>query len=92
MGTELTILLAGVGGKSFLVLKLSETAIKILEKEEVNGHNFLKTTKEELRSYGIVDGPASRLADFAKELDKCKLMSFSLYRSLKDLSEKKGVF
>lgn len=32
-------------------------------------------------------GPASDLADFAKELGKRKLKSFSSYRSLKDLSE-----
>jgi hypothetical protein len=32
-------------------------------------------------------GPAIRLADFAKELGKCKLKPFFLYRNLKDLSE-----
>ncbi|CAG8738919.1 16948_t:CDS:2, partial [Gigaspora rosea] len=54
-------------------LDLSETAIKILKKEEINGCDFLKITKEELRSYGIPGGPTSRLSDFAKELSKRKL-------------------
>ena len=48
-------------------LGLSETAIKILEKEELTGRAFLKTTKEEFRSIGLGLGPASDLADFAKE-------------------------
>src|SRR4051794_35675771 len=48
-------------------LELSETAIKILEKEEVNGRDFLKVTEEKLRSYGMAGGPAMRLANFAKE-------------------------
>jgi len=67
-------------------LELSETAIKILEKEEVNGHAFLKIIEEKLRSYGMPGGPATNLADFAKELGKRKLKSFSLYRSLKVIS------
>jgi len=36
---------------------------------------------------GLESGLATRLADFAKELGKCKLKSCSSYRSLKDLSE-----
>ena len=32
-------------------------------------------------------GPASDLADFAKELGKRKLKSFSSYKTLKDLSD-----
>ena len=68
-------------------LELSETAIKILEKEEITGRAFLKITKEELRSYGMPGGPASDLVDFAKELGKRKLKSFSSYKTLKDLSD-----
>jgi hypothetical protein len=68
-------------------LELSETAIKILEKEEITGRAFLKITKEELRSYGMPGGPASDLADFAKELGKRKLKSFSSYKTLKELGE-----
>ncbi|CAG8820232.1 3821_t:CDS:2, partial [Gigaspora margarita] len=49
-------------------LDLSETAIKILEKEEINGRDFLKISEEKLRSIGMVLGPASRLSDFAKDL------------------------
>ena len=37
-------------------LKLSETAIKILEKEEITGRAFLKITEEKLRSYGMPGG------------------------------------
>ena len=68
-------------------LKLSEMAIKILEKEEITGRAFLKITEEKLRSIGLGLGPASDLADFAKELGKRKLKSFSSYKTLKDLSD-----
>ncbi|CAG8641525.1 26894_t:CDS:2 [Dentiscutata erythropus] len=34
-------------------LNLSETVIKILEKEEINGYAFLKITEEKLHNYGI---------------------------------------
>src|SRR5205085_8363334 len=54
-------------------LGLSETAIKILEKEEVEGQDFLKLTEEKFRSYGMPGGPALRLADFAKECKDKKL-------------------
>ena len=37
-------------------LELSETAIKILEKEEITGRAFLKITEEKLRSYGMPGG------------------------------------
>src|SRR6266542_5340568 len=60
-------------------LGLSETAIKILEKEEVEGQDFLKLTEEKVRSYGMSSGPALRLADSAKECKDKKLRSFSLY-------------
>ncbi|CAG8800510.1 1315_t:CDS:2, partial [Gigaspora margarita] len=69
-------------------LDLSETAIKILEKEEINGRDFLKITKEELRSYEMPGGPASRLADFAKDLSKRKLRAYSSYKSLKEVLRK----
>jgi hypothetical protein len=68
-------------------LELSERVFEILEKEEINGRDFLKTSKEEFLSYGMPGGPAKRLADFAKELGKRKLKAFSSYKSLKDLSE-----
>ncbi|GBB85886.1 hypothetical protein RclHR1_01840047 [Rhizophagus clarus] len=68
-------------------LELSETAIKILEKEEVNGWNFLKVTEEKLRSYGMAGGPATRLADFAKECKEKKLRSFSSYKTKADLEK-----
>ena len=69
-------------------LDLSEKVFEILEKEEVNGSDFLKISKEELRSYGMPGGPATRLADFAKECEKKKKRAFSSYRSLEDRSLK----
>src|ERR1043165_2783285 len=72
-------------------LELSGTAIKILEKEEVNGRDFLKTTKEEFLSYGMPGGPAKRLADFAKECKEKKKRAFSTYRSLKEVLTKYGI-
>ena len=66
-------------------LELSEKVFKILEKQEVNGRDFLKTTKEEFLSYGMPGGPAKRLADFAKKCKDKKLKAFSSYRSLKEV-------
>ncbi|GBB92672.1 hypothetical protein RclHR1_02040034 [Rhizophagus clarus] len=68
-------------------LELSETAIKILEKEEVNGRDFLKVTEEKLHSYGMAGGYATRLADFAKECKEKKLRSFSSYKTKADLEK-----
>ncbi|CAG8651475.1 6136_t:CDS:2 [Paraglomus brasilianum] len=64
-------------------LARSETAIKILEKEEITGSAFLEMTEEKFRSLGMPAGPASDLADFAKELGKHKLKSFSFYKPRK---------
>ncbi|PKC63927.1 hypothetical protein RhiirA1_537427 [Rhizophagus irregularis] len=68
-------------------LGLSENAIKILEKEEIDGQAFLKLGKEEFRSIGLGLGPAVKLADFAKECKDKKLRSFSLYKTKKELGE-----
>ena len=68
-------------------LGLSETAIKILEKEEIDGCAFLKLTKDEFRSVSLGLGPAIKLADFAKECKEKKLRSFFSYKTKKDLSE-----
>ncbi|GES98287.1 hypothetical protein GLOIN_2v1869616 [Rhizophagus clarus] len=72
-------------------LELSEKVFEILEKQEVNGRDFLKTTKEEFLSYGMPGGPAKRLADFAKECKEKKLRAFSTYRSLKEVLAKYGI-
>ena len=51
-------------------LKLDEDDIKILRKEKIAGLDFLNTTKEEFRSYGMKAGPAKRLAEFIKGLSQ----------------------
>ena len=48
-------------------LGLSETAIKILEKEEVEGQDFFDLTQEELEKWEMPGEPAKRLVKFAKE-------------------------
>jgi hypothetical protein len=68
-------------------LELSETAIKILEKEELNGGDFFDLTQEELERHGMKLGPAKRLVKFAKECKEKKLRSFSSYKTKKDLKE-----
>src|SRR4051794_31088032 len=73
-------------------LELSETAIKILEKEEVNDWDFLKVTEEKLRSYGMAGGLATRLADFAKKCKEKKLKSFSSYKTKADLEKILGKY
>ncbi|PKK58612.1 hypothetical protein RhiirC2_325011 [Rhizophagus irregularis] len=72
-------------------LELSEKVFEILEKEEVNGRDFLKATKQDFRDYGMNGGPASRLADFAKECKEKKKRAFSSYRSLEEVLEKYGI-
>src|SRR4051794_9218093 len=75
-------------------LELSETVIKILEKEELNGGNLFDLTEERLRSVSLGLGPAMRLVKFAKECKDKKLRSFSSYKTKKELSkmlEKYGI-
>ena len=57
-------------------LQLNETHFEILRNEEIAGRDFLKLTEEKLRSYGMKGGPASRIADFAKEVKEKKLMAY----------------
>ncbi|EXX72513.1 hypothetical protein RirG_068650 [Rhizophagus irregularis DAOM 197198w] len=68
-------------------LELSETAIKILEKEELNGGDLFDLTEEWLRSVGLGLGPAMRLVKFVKECKDKKLRSFSSYKTKKELGE-----
>ncbi|CAG8461888.1 12618_t:CDS:2 [Ambispora gerdemannii] len=65
-------------------LELSDKVFKILEREEVNGHDFLKITEKKLEKWDIL--VVLRL-DFAKELKEKKLRSFSSYKTKKDLRE-----
>jgi hypothetical protein len=67
-------------------LKLDEDDIKILRKEKIAGPDFLNTTKEEFRSYGIKAGPAKRLAEFIESLSQ-KLQNYSSLKTLDDLKE-----
>ncbi len=68
-------------------LGLSETAIKILEKEELNSGDLFDLTEEKLEKWGMPGGPAMRLVKFAKECKDKKLRSFSSYKTKKDLRE-----
>ena len=68
-------------------LGLSETAIKNLENEEVNGGDFLDFTEQKFRDCGLKVGPATRLVKFAKECKDKKLRSFSSYKTKADLKK-----
>ncbi|CAB4434033.1 unnamed protein product [Rhizophagus irregularis] len=68
-------------------LELDDDDLEIIRKEKVNGRDFLKLTEEKLERHGMKLGPASRLADFAKECKERKKRSFSSYKILKDLKE-----
>ncbi|PKC63458.1 hypothetical protein RhiirA1_463717 [Rhizophagus irregularis] len=68
-------------------LELDDDDLEIIRKEKVNGRDFLKLTEEKLERHGMKMGPASRLADFAKECKERKKRSFSSYKTLKDLKE-----
>ena len=69
-------------------LGLSETALKILEEEEIDGRAFLKMTEQRFRDYGMKGGPAVKLVEFAKECKDKKLRAFSSYRNLKEVLTK----
>lgn len=56
-------------------MALDDDDLKIIEKEKITGRAFLKITEEKLRSISLGLGPASDLADFAKELGMRKLRS-----------------
>ncbi|PKK59342.1 hypothetical protein RhiirC2_857384, partial [Rhizophagus irregularis] len=68
-------------------LELEPEDYDIIEKERINGRDFLKATKQDFRDYGMKGGPASRLADFAKECKEKKKRAFSSYKTKKDLKE-----
>ena len=56
-------------------LEFSETAIKILEKEELNGGDFFDMTEEKYMQDSLARGPAMRLVKFAKKCKDKKLRS-----------------
>jgi hypothetical protein len=68
-------------------LELSETAVKILEKEEITGQDFFDLTEEKLEKWKMSGGPAMRLVKFAKKCKDKKLRSFFSYKTKKDLKE-----
>ncbi|CAJ0832144.1 5833_t:CDS:2 [Entrophospora sp. SA101] len=72
-------------------LDLVQEDYDIIKKERINGRDFLKISKKDLRSYGMPGGPATRLAEFAKECKEKKKKVFSSYKSLKDVLEKYGI-
>ncbi|RIA83747.1 hypothetical protein C1645_742839 [Glomus cerebriforme] len=72
-------------------LGLSETALKILEEEEINGSNFLDMTKQDFQEYDMKGGSAMTLVKFAKDCKEKKLKTFSSYRSLKEVLKKYNI-
>ena len=71
-------------------LGLSESALKILENEEIRGSNFLDMTEQKFRDCGLKIGPAVTLAKFAKDCKEKKLRSFSSYLSLSEVLAEYG--
>ena len=72
-------------------LGLDDDDLEIIRKQKIMGRDFLKTSKEEFERYGMLGGPAKRLAEFAKECKEKKKRSFSSYRSLKEVLAKYGI-
>ncbi|RHZ67210.1 hypothetical protein Glove_302g53 [Diversispora epigaea] len=56
-------------------LDLKESHFKIFRQQEISGFDFLETTEEKFRSYGLKGGPATRLAKFIEGLGQ-KLQLF----------------
>ncbi|GBC09821.1 hypothetical protein RclHR1_09140001 [Rhizophagus clarus] len=54
-------------------LDLIQDDYDIIRNERVSGRDFLKITEKKLINYGMKGGPASRLAEFAKELTERQL-------------------
>ncbi|CAG8626396.1 10682_t:CDS:2 [Dentiscutata erythropus] len=54
-------------------LELDDDDLEIIKKRKMASHDFLKKTKEKFMKDGLESGPASRLADFAKELEDVKI-------------------
>ncbi|CAG8726807.1 41796_t:CDS:2, partial [Gigaspora margarita] len=67
-------------------LKLNEDDIKILCKEKISSHSFLKLTKEKLERYGMKEGPTTVLIEFIESLSQ-KLRSYFSLKTLDDLKE-----
>ena len=64
-------------------LELSKTAIKILEKEELNSGNLFDMTEEKYMQDSLTRRPAMRLVKFAKECKEKKKRAFSTYYLIK---------
>ncbi|CAG8496307.1 860_t:CDS:2 [Paraglomus occultum] len=65
-------------------LHLKDSHFKIIRQEEISGFDFLETTKEKFRSYGLKAGPAKRLAAFVENLEQ-KMRSSSSHKTLDEL-------
>jgi hypothetical protein len=69
-------------------LGIDDEDLEIIRKRKINGRAFLKTSKEDFEHYGLEGGPATNLADFAKECKDKKLKAFSSYKSLSEVLAK----
>src|ERR1051325_2568438 len=72
-------------------LGLDDDDLEIFRKQKITGRAFLKTSKEEFERYGMLGGPATVLADFAKECKDKKLKAFSSYLSLSEVLAEYGL-
>jgi hypothetical protein len=72
-------------------LGLDDDDLEIIRKQKITGRAFLKTSKEEFERYGMLGGPATVLADFAKECKEKKLRAFSSYLSLSEVLMEYGL-
>jgi hypothetical protein len=59
--------------KELINFLCEEQDLDIIREQRVNGLDFLKVTEKKLRSYGMRGGPATRLANFAKECKEKKV-------------------
>src|ERR1043165_3359196 len=72
-------------------LGLDDDDLEIIRKQKITGRAFLKLTEEKLMQDGMKRGPATVLADFAKDCKDKKKRAFSSYRSLKEVLTKYGI-
>ncbi|CAG8622762.1 1836_t:CDS:2 [Ambispora leptoticha] len=72
----------------FKDLQLDDDDYAILRNEKITGRGFFKLTEQKFRDASFKVGPATNLADFAKEVKEKKLKAYSSYKTFYPVTEK----
>jgi hypothetical protein len=72
-------------------LQLKDAHFNILREQKIEGRAFLNITKDGYLSWGLKEGPATVLVNFAKECKEQMKRSFSSYKDLRSVFKKFGI-